>query len=126
MAYDQATGERLRRAIGVRKGLTESGMFGGLTFLLNGNMCCGVAGEELVIRVEKERSVELASRKHARLCDITGRPMRGLVMVEHAGFRTSASLRKWVEEALTFTSTLPKKKVRKSERAYSAGRNVSR
>ena len=110
MAYDQATGERLRRAIGVRRGLTESGMFGGLTFLLNGNMCCGVAGDELVLRIEKERSVELASRTHARLCDITGKPMRGLVMVEREGFRTAAALREWVKEAVAFTSSLPKKK----------------
>ena len=110
MAYDMATGERLRRAIGARSGLSESRMFGGLTFLLNGNMCCGVAGDELIVRVDKERSVELALRKYARLCDITGRPMRGLVMVEREGFRTAATLRKWVEEAVTFTSSLPKKK----------------
>ena len=114
MAYDQATGERLRRTIGVRKGFTESGMFGGLTFLLNGNMCCGVAGDELVLRIGKQRSVELASRKHARLCDITGKPMRGLVMVEREGFRTAAALRKWVEEAVTFTSSLPQKQAGKS------------
>ena len=114
MAYDQAIGERLRRAVGVRKGLTESGMFGGLTFLLNGNMCCGVARDELVLRVERERSVELASKKHVRLCDITGKPMRGLVMVEREGFRTAAALRKWVEEAVEFTSSLPRKKAAKS------------
>ena len=109
MAYDEKAGERLRRAIGRRPGLSESAMFGGLTFLLRGNMCCGIAGDELVVRVDRDRSLELARRKHARLCDITGKPMRGLVQVKNEGFRTAASLRRWVDEAVEHTSRLPAK-----------------
>jgi TfoX/Sxy family transcriptional regulator of competence genes len=113
MAYDQKTGERLRKSVteslGKRKGLSENRMFGGLTFLVGGNMCCGVAGDELVVRVSHERSEALATRKHARLCDFTGRPMRGLVMIEKEGFKTSASLGRWVSEAVQYATSLPAK-----------------
>jgi hypothetical protein len=120
MAYDEKTGERLRKSVkeslGKRRGLSESRMFGGLTFLVGGNMCCGVAGDELVVRVSHERSESLATRKHARLCDLTGRPMRGLVMIEKEGFNTAASLRRWVSEAVEHTTSLPAKIRKKTTR----------
>jgi len=77
MACDAKTGERLRQALaerfGRRRGLRESRMFGGLTFLVNGKMCCGITGDELRVRVSHERSEILATRKHARLRDHRGR-----------------------------------------------------
>lgn len=119
MAYDVKTGERLRKAVAGTKGLTESRMFGGLTFLVNGNMCCGVANDDLMIRVSHERSDEIVKRKHARACDFTGRPMRGIVLVSPAGFPTAARLERWVGEAIDYASTLPKKakKAKKAPRA---------
>ena len=123
MAYDERAGERLRRVIGHRPGLSESGMFGGLTFLLRGNMCCGIAGDELVVRVDRDRSLELARRRHARLCDITGKPMRGLVTVSKEGFRTAASLRRWVDEAVEYTSSLPAKAKAKAGKKKTSNRS---
>lgn len=114
MAYDERAGERLREAIAGTRGLTESRMFGGLTFLVNGNMCCGIAGDELVVRVDWDRSEVLAERKHARPCDITGRPMRGLVTISPRGFKTAASLNGWVREAVGHASSLPPKAKKKS------------
>jgi TfoX/Sxy family transcriptional regulator of competence genes len=116
MAFDEKAGERLRRAVGEARGLSESRMFGGLTLLINGNMCCGIAGDELVIRVDRDRSETLSQKKHARPCDITGRPMRGLVTVSPEGFGSAATLRRWVSEAVDHASSLPPKVPKKSKK----------
>lgn len=125
MAYDEKTGERLRGAVDGTRGLEESRMFGGLTFLVNGNMCCGIAGDELIVRVDWDRAEELATRKHARPCDITGRPMRGLVTVSPAGFRTAAALRGWVGEAVAHARSLPTKTKEEKKKKVGASANTS-
>ena len=84
-------------------------MFGGLTFMLQGNMCCGVANDDLMLRVGPEQSAIVVKKAHARLCDFTGRPMKGMIMVAPAGIESDSALREWVAMAVDFAAALPAK-----------------
>jgi TfoX/Sxy family transcriptional regulator of competence genes len=84
-------------------------MFGGLAFIVNGHMCCGIVGEDLVIRVGAEEHEKALYQPHVRAMDFTGRPMKGFVYLSPPGYRTKAELRKWVRRALRFVSSLPAK-----------------
>ncbi len=79
MAYDEGLAQRIREALDDRPGIAERKMFGGLCFTLNGNMACGVTGDELMVRVGPDKHAEALERPHARKMDFTGRPMKGLV-----------------------------------------------
>ena len=109
MAYDEKLAERIRTALRRRRGISEKKMFGGVAFLANGNMTCGVVGDELMVRVGPDAYAEALSRKHAREMDFTGRPMRGMVYVAKPGTRTARQLESWVERGLAFAKTLPKR-----------------
>ena len=107
MAYDEAVAARVRQALAGKDGLSEKKMFGGLAFLLNGNMLVGVMGEQLLVRTgPKEHGAALA-RPHAGPMTLTGKPMRGFVVVEPAGFATGQDLRSWIAPALGFVRELP-------------------
>lgn len=97
MAYDEKLAARIRSVLADRLDVCEQPMFGGLTFMVAGRMCCGVAGDELIVRLDPERAL---ARPHARRTDFTGRPMRGFVTVNPDGLRGRA-LRRWVDEAVT-------------------------
>jgi len=84
-------------------------MFGGLAFMVNGHMCCGVLDKDLVLRVSREEYDEAISRPYARPMDFTGRPLRGLLYVSPAGFRSARDLGTWVRRSLRFVSSLPPK-----------------
>jgi hypothetical protein len=84
-------------------------MFGGIAFMLNGNMCCGVVKDDLMVRLAPDRSEEALQLPHARPMDFTGRPMKGFVFVEPAGVATDEALREWVKRGVEFASTLPAK-----------------
>ena len=109
MPYDSVLAERLRPNLLVRTDVQEKSMFGGIAFLVNGNMCCGVWKDLLVIRLSKEEGEAALSESNVRVMDITGRPMKGWLFVEPAGYRDDASLASWVERAYGFASSLPKK-----------------
>ena len=109
MAYDENLAARVRRALGRRKGLSEKAMFGGLAFLLNGNMCCGVLKGELVVRVARDDTDDVLAEPHTRILDFTGRPMRGWVVVGPAGCHDDGDLACWVGKAVEFASSLPAK-----------------
>ena len=79
MAYDEGLAQRVREVLAERSDLSERKMFGGLCFLVNGNMCCGVVRDELMVRVGPDAYDESLSLPHARKMDITGRPMKGFV-----------------------------------------------
>jgi TfoX/Sxy family transcriptional regulator of competence genes len=110
MAYDEGVAQRLREIFEDRKDITEKRMFGGIAFLLSGNMCCGVVGDTLMARVGPDRYEEALSRPHAREMDFTGRPMRGLVYVSPDGFESDSDLRSWVALSESFAVSLPAKK----------------
>ena len=96
MAYDEKLAHRIRQAFGTRQDVAERKMFGGLTFLCGGRMCCGVVGADLMVRVAEDQFDEVLRRRHVRPMDFTGRPMRGFVYVSPPGFRTTAALRAWL------------------------------
>ena len=109
MAYNEKLAERIRKVLARRKGLTEKKMFGGLAFMVHGNMYCGVLKDDLVFRVGPERYEKALSQPHTRPMDFTGRPIRGFVFVGPGGCRTDKALAKWVKQAVEFAMTLPRK-----------------
>jgi len=84
-------------------------MFGGLAFMVKGHMCCGIVGEDLVVRVGADAHEEALSQPHARAMDFTGRPMKGFVYVGPLGYRTTLGLKTWIRRGLCFVSSLPPK-----------------
>ena len=113
MAYDEGLADRVRNVLKRRRGISERNMFGGLSFLVNGNMSCGVVGDVLMVRVGPERYQEALGNKHARVMDFTGTPLRGYVYVERGGHRTAPGLKKWVGLGVDFARSLPKKAPKK-------------
>ncbi len=109
MAYDERLAERTREVLARKRDVREQKMFGGLCFLLRGNMCCGIAGDELIVRVGPDAYDTSLARPHARPMDFTGRPLRGLVYVAAPGLRTRRSLAQWVDRGVAFASSLPPK-----------------
>ncbi len=87
----------------------EKKMFGGVGFLLNGNLACGVNKEDLIVRVDPERHSTLLKKPHARPFALTGRPMKGWLLVEADGYKTERQLSTWVKEGIEFASSLPPK-----------------
>lgn len=109
MAYSEDVARRLRDCLRGRPDLREQKMFGGIAFLLAGNMCAGVLGEMLMARVGPEQYGEALAQPHARPMDFTGRPMRGFVYVEPEGFADEADLQAWVARCVRFAESLPPK-----------------
>jgi TfoX/Sxy family transcriptional regulator of competence genes len=109
MAYDEGVAQRVREALADERGVVEKKMFGGIAFMLRGNMCCGVVGEELMLRVGPDGYDEALAEPHARPMDFTGRPMRGMVYVAAPGFESDADLAGWIERAARFARRLPPK-----------------
>lgn len=109
MAYDEALAERIRDVLGKRKGIAEQKMFGGLAFLRQGNMCCGVLGKNLVLRLGEEGAAEALLEAHTRPMDFTGRPMKTMFYVAPEGHASDEALEQWVGDALKIVSTLPAK-----------------
>lgn len=109
MAYDQALAARINSVLSGQRGIEEKKMFGGVGFLLHGNMCCGVHKDSLMVRVDPRHSEAALSDTHVEPFDITGRPMKGWLLIEAAGVDDDRSLRKWIGYALEFVATLPPK-----------------
>jgi hypothetical protein len=96
MAYDEILADRIRKALDGQRGWSERRMFGGLAFLRNGRMCCGIAGRRLMVRVGPEAYERTLSVPHVRPMDFTGRPLRGFVYVDPEGTKTLVAVRKWI------------------------------
>lgn len=110
MAYDEDLAHRVREQLADEAGVTEKAMFGGLAFLLNGNMAVGLSsGGELMVRMGPDATDEALSRPHTRLFDMTGRPMRGWILVAPEGVKTKRQLGAWVRRGVAFARTLPPK-----------------
>jgi TfoX N-terminal domain len=109
VAYDEGLSQRIREILEDTIAFTEKKMFGGLAFMVCGNMCVGVLGDSLMARIGKERYSELLSRKSVREMDFTGKPMPGYVFVGPEGIADDRALRDWVDLCLQFNRTLPRK-----------------
>ena len=109
MAYDEELAQRVRRLLAPVDNIHERKMFGGLAFMVNGNMCCGIEGENLVVRTAPDAYDDALARPHARVFDMTGRPMRGFVYVEREGLAEEGTLSDWVNTGVAFAASLPPK-----------------
>lgn len=109
MAYDEKLAERLRNALNHRDDVVEKKMFGGLAFMLHGNMACGIAKGELMLRLGPEAAAKALKQKHARPMDFTGRPMTGMLYVSADGIKTAKQLRAWTDKVEELADTLPPK-----------------
>lgn len=109
MAYNEQLEKRLNRLLAGRKDFYSQKMFGGIGFLLKGNMCVGIYKDDLILRLGPPVAQKALGLKNVKPFDITGRPMKGWVMVTPAGIKTAAALRKWVDMAVDFVSGLPAK-----------------
>ena len=109
MAYDEELADRVRALLAGRSGVREQKMFGGLAFMLNGNMACGIMGDELIVRVGKENFEDALSLPHARVFDMTGRPMRSFVHVLAEGIASDDGLAEWAGRGIAYAKALPPK-----------------
>ena len=109
MAFDEALAGRIRRRLARRKDFEERKMFGGIGFLLNGNLLVGVWKESLVVRLGEEEGEEALKEPHVKEFDITGRPMRNWVLVGPEGVQDDEQLSAWIQRAVKFVGALPAK-----------------
>jgi TfoX/Sxy family transcriptional regulator of competence genes len=107
MPYSDDIDRRIGKIV-IKWGSERKKMFGGTCYLINGNMVCGVYRDYLILRLGEKNAKEVIGKPHVRPMDITGRPMKGWVMVEREGF-AGALLQKWLEQARDFAATLPPK-----------------
>ncbi len=109
MAYDEGLAERVREVLADNPKIREKKMFGGLVFMLNGNMACGLIKEELMVRVGPDTYEEVLSKPHARKMEFTGRPMKGFITVEAEGLEDDKILKTWIIQGLDYAGSLPAK-----------------
>lgn len=109
MAYDTQLAARVRQVLNREDGVTEKKMFGGISFLLRGNMSCGVLRDDLIVRVGPDHHEDAVMEPYARPMDFTGRPLKGLVYVGPDGHRSDEALAKWVKRGVEFAASLPPK-----------------
>ncbi len=109
VAYNEVLAGRVRDVLAGRKDVTEMKMFGGLAFMVRGNMFCGVVRDNLMVRVGPEHHEAALAQPYARPMDFTGRPLKGMIYVLPEGYRTDEALKSWVEDGLKFALLLPPK-----------------
>ena len=109
MVYSQSLADRIRWALRENRNIVEKKMFGGIGFLLKGNMLVGVWKSSLVVRLGPERGAEALKQPHVKEFDVTGRPMKGWVLVEPDGVNSEQQLVDWIDLATKFVDTLPAK-----------------
>jgi TfoX/Sxy family transcriptional regulator of competence genes len=109
MAFDETLAARIRAHLSSRTGVGERKMFGGVIFMLHGNMCCGVHRDALIVRLGPEEASRALAEPHTRVFDLTGRPMKAWVLVEAKGVAKHTQLGKWVDLAVNWAGSLPPK-----------------
>lgn len=111
MAYDEDLAQRVRETLLGTPGLNEMKMFGGIAFLVNGNMACGVTQNDLMVRLGAEASEQALAAPHVKPFAMAGRaPMSGWVLVEPPGYAAELALQEWVQRGLRYASSLPPKR----------------
>ena len=109
MAFDEVLAARIRDVLGGIDGLSEKRMFGGIAFLLNGNMCCGVHGDDVILRVDPASAEDAVRKPHVRVFDMTGRPMKGWLLIGSDAVASDEELRAWIGMGVDFAGSLPAK-----------------
>ena len=109
LSYDPAAAERVRHLLSGRSNVVEKKMVGGLSFLVNGNMCCGITGTELMVRVGAESREQALREPYVRPMLFAGRALSGFICIEPEGYAADEALASWVRRGLDFVSGLPAK-----------------
>ena len=109
MAYSEYLADRTRSALAASADLQERNRFGGLAFMVNGHMCCGIVGEDLMVRVGPDLYESSLAQPHTREMDFTGKTLKGMVYVGRQGIESEKQLGQWVQRCLAYISTLPPK-----------------
>ncbi len=109
MAYDLVLADRVRVALGRLGDFSERKMFGGLCFLVNGRMCCGIVKSDLMLRLTPETAAAALREPHTRPMDFTGKPMKSMIYIEAAGIDSDSALERWVRFAEKLVRSLPGK-----------------
>ena len=109
MAYDEPLAARIRAILKSTRRLEEKKMFGGVGFLVKGNMACGVHKDDLILRLGEQDFAAAVKKPHVRIFDMTGKPMKGWVLVSEQGYRSAKDLQAWVRISLGFARSLPPK-----------------
>jgi TfoX/Sxy family transcriptional regulator of competence genes len=109
MAFSEALAGRIRDHLARRKGIEEKTMFGGVGFLLNGNMCVGVQKESLIVRIAPEQTDDALREPFVGPFQVGGRSMKGWLLVAPEGVADDAALRRWIDRALAFVAAMPGK-----------------
>lgn len=112
MPYSQELADRIQERIGSMPGMPGMAvkkMFGGVGFLLNGNMACGVHGQNLIVRLPPEQTAERLAQPHTKIFDLTGKPMKGWILVEPPGYADDDDLAAWIRQGVDYAGTLPPK-----------------
>jgi TfoX/Sxy family transcriptional regulator of competence genes len=109
MAFDESLAQRIRDALARKKNIEEKKMFGGVGFLLNGNMLVGVWKDSLIVRVGPDGYEDVLLEAHVKEFDITGRPMKGWILIEPEGVEDDEQLKNWIQQAVKFVGKLPGK-----------------
>lgn len=117
MAFDEFLGGRVRSALASCDDVVEKRMFGGLAFMVAGNMAVGIIGNDLMVRVGPEADADALAQPHARPMDFSGRPMKGYVYVAPEGVETDEMLGAWVDRGVQFATHLPAKTARPRARS---------
>jgi TfoX/Sxy family transcriptional regulator of competence genes len=110
MAYNEKLEEKIDAVVARWRNLEKKKMFGGVAYLLKGNMAVGIWKDFLIVRMEKEQVEQSLKDRHVQPFDITGKPMAGWVMVKEAGWKSKAGLTKWIEVGKQYALSLPEKK----------------
>jgi len=106
---DEILVDRIRSLLKRRKGYSEKKTFGGVCFMIHGNMCVGPWKGSLIVRLAKDRHEQTQAEPHTKLMDITGRVMRGWALVQPGGIKADEDLKAWLDRAVSFARTLPAK-----------------
>jgi TfoX/Sxy family transcriptional regulator of competence genes len=109
MAYDEELAKRMRTNLKSQRGVAEKKMFGGIGFLVNGNMACGVHKQELIVRLGDDDFEWALLQPNVRIFDMTGKPMKGWILVSSSGYASDKSLQGWIKKGVAFASSLPPK-----------------
>jgi hypothetical protein len=109
MAYSAGLADDIRARIGAHPALSEREMFGGIAFMIHGNMAVGVTGNELMVRVGKDAHDEAVARPGARTFDMSVRPMRGWIVVAPEGIADDTALEAWIDQGVAYAESLPAK-----------------
>lgn len=109
MAFDELLAERITECLKRRKNITSKKMFGGLVFLLKGNILVGVWKESMIARVGADEYEPALLEPHVKPFDITGKAMTGWVLISPKGLETDEQLQRWIQQAMEYVTTLPGK-----------------